>query len=105
MGRHTRSIGTRPEGDPTPLPYLLDDLDQREGALDLYLDVSLITRRMRDMGLPPHQLARSNARYMYWTVAQMIAHHTSGGCNLRSGDLLGTGTISGPDLSALWKHA
>jgi hypothetical protein len=50
MGRHTRSIGTRPEGDPTPLPYLLDDLDQREGALDLYLDVSL-TRRMRDMGL------------------------------------------------------
>jgi fumarylacetoacetase len=90
----------RPEGDPTPLPYLLDDLDQREGALDLHLDVSLITRRMRDMGLPPHQLARSNARYMYWTVAQMIAHHTSGGCNLRPGDLLGTGTISGPDLSA-----
>ena len=46
------------------------------------------------------KLARSNARYMYWTVAQMIAHHTSGGCNLRPGDLLGTGTISGPDLSA-----
>ncbi|MFH6784559.1 MULTISPECIES: fumarylacetoacetase [Methylobacterium] len=87
----------RPSGDPDPLPYLLDPVDQAGGALDLDLEILLSTRASREAGLPPHRVARSNARHMYWTVAQMVAHHTSGGCNLRPGDLLGTGTLSGPE--------
>ena len=90
----------RPDGDPSPLPYLTDETDQREGGLDLELEVLLLTPGLRAQGLPPHRVALSNARHMYWTVAQMIAHHTSNGCNLQPGDLLGTGTISGPDLSS-----
>jgi fumarylacetoacetase len=86
----------RPQSDPIPLPYLLDENDQREGALDLELEVLLLTRAMQDKGLSPHRIALSNTRYMYWTVAQLIAHHTSGGCNLGAGDLFGSGTISGP---------
>ncbi|AWN45962.1 fumarylacetoacetase [Methylobacterium terrae] len=88
---------SRPPGDPAPLPYLLDPADQAGGALDLELEVLLSTEASRAARLPPHRVARSNARHMYWTVAQMIAHHTGGGCNLRPGDLLGTGTLSGPD--------
>ncbi|SFV17163.1 fumarylacetoacetate hydrolase [Methylobacterium sp. 174MFSha1.1] len=87
----------RPEGDPTPLPYLLDAADQAGGGLDLELEIRLASRASREAGSGPHRIARSNARHMYWTVAQMIAHHTSGGCDLRPGDLLGTGTLSGPD--------
>ncbi|QRE76634.1 fumarylacetoacetase [Methylobacterium aquaticum] len=87
----------RPSGDPAPLPYLLDAADQAGGALDLELEIRLSTASSREAGASPHRVARSNARHMYWTVAQMIAHHTSGGCNLRPGDLLGTGTLSGPD--------
>ena len=87
----------RPAGDPAPLPYLLDDKDQREGGLALELDVLLLTPGLKEKGLPPHKLSASNARYMYWTVAQMVAHHTSNGCNLQPGDLLGTGTISGTE--------
>jgi fumarylacetoacetase len=90
----------RPEGDPAPLPYLMDEGDQREGALDLDLEVLLLTPGLREKNLPPHQLALSNARHMYWTVAQMVAHHTSNGCNLQPGDLMGTGTISGPDSTS-----
>ncbi len=87
----------RPAGDPEPFPYLFDETDQREGALDLELEVLLLTPGLREKGLPPHRLASSNARHMYWTVAQMVVHHTSNGCNLRPGDLIGTGTLSGPD--------
>ena len=86
----------RPAGDPAPLPYLRDDDDQREGALDLFLEVTLLTPDLRDKGLPPHRLAVSNTRHLYWTVAQMVAHHASNGCNLQPGDLLGSGTISAP---------
>jgi fumarylacetoacetase len=86
----------RPEGDPTPLPYLLDQNDQRAGALDLELEVLLLTAAMRQKGLPPHRIASSNTRHMYWTVAQLVAHHASSGCNLGAGDLFGSGTISGP---------
>ncbi|MGX7706607.1 fumarylacetoacetase [Methylobacterium sp. Gmos1] len=92
--------GARPAGDPSPLPYLLDGADQDGGALDLRLDVLLVTPGLREAGLAPHQISASNARHMYWTVAQMVAHHTSGGCNLQPGDLLGTGTISGPERDA-----
>jgi fumarylacetoacetase len=87
----------RPAGDPTPLPYLLDQADQELGALDIELEVLLITRELKRKGLPPHRLALSNTRHMYWTPNQMIAHHTVGGCNLRSGDLFGSGTISAPE--------
>jgi fumarylacetoacetase len=90
----------RPAGDPAPFPYLYDDTDQREGAFDLELEVLLTTQVMRDKGLPPHRLALSNARHMYWTAAQMVAHHTSNGCNLRPGDLVGTGTLSGPETGS-----
>jgi len=91
----------RPEGDPKPLPYLWDDADQAGGALNLDLEVTLLTSNRREHGLPPVTIARSHTRYMYWTPAQMVAHHTSGGCDLRPGDLLGTGTISGTDDNSL----
>jgi fumarylacetoacetase len=87
----------RPAADPAPFPYLYDDADQREGAFDLELEVLLTTQAMQDKGLPPRRLALSNTRHMYWTVAQLIAHHTSNGCNLRPGDLFGSGTLSGPE--------
>jgi len=86
----------RSTGDPPPLPYLLDAGDQAGGALDIELEVLLLTPALQSKKLPPHRLAASNARHLYWTVAQLVAHHTCGGCNLRPGDLLGTGTISGP---------
>src|SRR5690349_4648309 len=86
----------RPEGDPAPLPYLLDAADQAEGALALELEVLLLTPGLKEKGLPPHRLSLSDARHMYWTVAQMVAHHASNGCNLQPGDLLGSGTISAP---------
>ena len=89
----------RPRGDPRPLPYLWDDRDQREGALEIDLDVFLVTPGLREKGLQPHRIARSSTRYMYWTVAQLIAHHTSNGCNLQPGDLFGSGTISGPEAT------
>lgn len=86
----------RLDGDPRPLPYLYDEADQRSGALGITLEVSLLSANMRDAGLPPHPLSRGPATNMYWTVAQIVAHHASNGCNLQTGDLLGTGTISAP---------
>ncbi|MCR0982183.1 fumarylacetoacetase [Roseomonas populi] len=87
----------RPEGDPAPLPYLQDEADQAGGALDLALEVLILTPAMREKGLAPHRLSLSNAKHMYWTVAQMVAHHSSNGCDLNPGDMLGSGTISAPD--------
>lgn len=87
----------RPAGDPAPLPYLLDDADQRAGALAIELEVMLRTTRMRQAGAPPVRLSRGQACNMYWTVAQIVTHHSSNGCDLNPGDLLGTGTISSPD--------
>jgi fumarylacetoacetase len=87
---------TRPASHPQPLSYLDGDASRAHGVLDVELEVSLQTARMRQAGIPSHALARSNMRHAYWTIAQMVAHHTVGGCNLRSGDLLGTGTLSGP---------
>ncbi|MFG1347383.1 fumarylacetoacetase [Xanthobacter autotrophicus DSM 431] len=86
----------RPEGDPAPLPYLLDAQDQAAGALDITLEVLIETGAMAAKGLAPHRLSRGSSRDLYWTFAQLVAHHASGGCNLSPGDLLGTGTISGP---------
>ena len=89
----------RPAGDPPPLPHLLDAADQAHGALNIDLEVLLLTAAMREREMPPHRLSRANARELYWTVAQMVAHHTGGGCDLRAGDLFGSGTISDPDPS------
>ncbi|KPW94080.1 MULTISPECIES: fumarylacetoacetase [Pseudomonas syringae group] len=86
----------RPEGDPQPLPYLLDQNDQQGGALDIELEVLLLTAQMKAEGLEPYRLGLSNSLNMYWTVAQMVAHHSVNGCRLQPGDLLGTGTLSGP---------
>jgi fumarylacetoacetase len=86
----------RPPEDPRPLDYLWSDADQTGGALGIDMTVSLLTQRMRDAGQPPYRLSQGPASNMYWTVAQIVAHHTSNGCNLNPGDLLGTGTISGP---------
>ncbi len=93
------ALPPRPAGDPAPMPYLDDPADREAGALDLALFVDLVTPGLVAQGLPPHRLAASNARHLYWSVAQMVAHHTVGGCNLRPGDLLGTGTISAPEPS------
>ena len=87
----------RPNGDPAPLPHLLATRDQASGALDLTVEVFILTPAMRDRGLPPHLLSRANTSDLYWTFAQMVAHHTSNGCNLSPGDLFGSGTISAPD--------
>lgn len=85
----------RRDDEPKPLPYLWDEQDQASGALAATLDVHIASRQMRDKAMAPHRLSRAHASNMYWTMAQMIAHHTVGGCNLNAGDLLGTGTISG----------
>jgi fumarylacetoacetase len=87
----------RGEGEPSPLPYLLGEEDQAHGGLALTLGVWLQTARMRDEGLPELRLSGGSASALYWTVGQMLAHHTVGGCNLRAGDLFGTGTISGEE--------
>lgn len=85
----------RPEGDPAPLPYLRDAAAQSEGALSVTMEVYIRTKRMRDEGTPPHGLSCGSMTSMYWTIAQLLAHHASNGCNLQPGDLLGTGTLSG----------
>lgn len=87
----------RPQGDPQPLPYLFDKRDQDGGAFDIELEVLLLTETMREQNLPAHRLTLSNTRYMYWTVAQMVAHHSVNGCQLQAGDLFGSGTLSGPE--------
>ena len=91
-----RAPWTRPAEDPQPLPYLEGAGVRAAGAIDLRLEVWLETERMRAQGLPPERLSHSNFRDSYWTVAQLVAHHTVNGCNLAAGDLLGSGTQSGP---------
>jgi fumarylacetoacetase len=86
----------RPAGDPAPLPHLADTDDQASGGLDITLEVLLTTEKMRAAGDAPFRLSRGSFATLYWTVAQMVAHHASNGCNLEIGDLMGTGTCSGP---------
>lgn len=91
----------RAADDPAPLPYLYDADDQAHGALALTLEVTLSTAAMRAAGVAPHRLSRGHAaEAMYWTAAQIVAHHGSGGCDLHAGDLIGTGTLSGPEPDA-----
>jgi fumarylacetoacetase len=85
----------RPPGDPAPLPHLLDPADQAEGGFDIRLEVWLSSERMRQEKLAPVRLSRGSFTDMYWTGAQMLAHHASSGCNLQPGDLMASGTVSG----------
>ena len=85
----------RPAGDPRPLPYLASAGDDSRGGFDLTLEVWLRTRAMRAAGAEPARLTSGRFADMYWTLAQMVAHHTSNGCNLEPGDLIASGTVSG----------
>jgi len=91
-----RKAFTRPSGDPRPLPYLESESNNATGAIDIQLEVWLQTPRMRDAGQMGERLMTSNFSDAYWTVAQLVAHHTVNGCNLQAGDLFGSGTLSGP---------
>ncbi len=86
----------RPPGDPAPLPYLDDEEDRLRGGVAVDLEVHLTSARMRAEGMPPIRLSRASLTNLYWTLAQLLTHHASNGCNLRPGDLLGSGTVSGP---------
>lgn len=102
----------RDPGDPRPLPYLDSEGNRSHGGVDLQLEVYLSSAKMRDEGVEPQRLSRGNFRHMYWTAAQMLAHHASNGCNLRPGDLIASGTVSGPEkesrgclLELTWRGA
>jgi len=90
-----RPMAPRPAGDPPPLAYLDDNGDRAMGGLGIQLEVTLTTEQMRDAGSAPHVLSRGSAdAAMYWSASQIVAHHSSNGCNLQPGDLIGTGTLS-----------
>ncbi|HTE47329.1 MAG TPA: fumarylacetoacetase, partial [Gemmatimonadaceae bacterium] len=86
----------RPAGDPAPLPYLSSIENSHSGGVAITLEVLLSSARMRDDGAQPFQVSKGSFADMYWTLAQLVAHHASNGCNLRPGDLLASGTVSGP---------
>lgn len=96
-----RAAFKRAADQPAPLPYLLNDTDQRAGGYEIGMEVHLRTARMRALKAPPTRLSRSNFRHSFWTLAQVVTHQASNGCNLQPGDLLGSGTISGPTPDAL----
>jgi fumarylacetoacetase len=92
---------TRDAGEPQPLPYLDSEHNRAAGAFDIQLKITLATPAMREAELPAHTICQSSYRHAYWTLAQLITHHTVNGCNLQSGDLLGSGTLSGPESHQL----
>jgi fumarylacetoacetase len=93
-----RTAFVRPSDDPQPLPYLSSEANSQRGALDVQLTVAIQTEKMRAEGKAAEQITRTSYRHAYWTMAQLIAHHTVNGCDLQPGDLLGTGTLSGPTM-------
>lgn len=88
----------RPEGDPSPLPYLDSSANREAGAFDIQLQVGIQTPAMRQAGQGDASICLTSYRHAYWTIAQMVTHHTVNGCNLQPGDLFGSGTLSGPTL-------
>jgi fumarylacetoacetase len=105
-------LAPRSDGDPLPLPYLQHPTDTAQGGFSLTVECWLRTRTMREAGEPPVRISRGSALDLYWSFAQMLTHHASSGCNMRPGDLLGSGTISGaaPDsrgclLELTWRGA
>ncbi len=93
-------VASRAAGDPAPLPYLSDASDAARGAFDVTVEVWLGSAKMRESGVKPIRVSRGRMRDLYWTMAQMLTHHTSNGCNVEPGDLIASGTISGPDKDA-----
>ena len=91
-----RPAYVRPAGDPTPLPYLAGERDTRRGGFDIALEVSIQSARMLESNMEPMRISRGDFSAMYWTLAQMVTHQASNGCNLRPGDLIASGTVSGP---------
>lgn len=89
----------RDPDDPQPLDYLSDDNNLKFGGLDINLEVYIQTEKMRAENIGPHMLSRSNTKDLYWTIGQMLTHHASGGCNLQTGDLIASGTVSGKEKS------
>lgn len=89
----------REEGDPQPLDYLANEANEKHGGLDIKLEVYIQTEKMRDENIEPFMLSRSNLKDLYWTIGQMLTHHASNGCNLNTGDLMATGTVSGKEDS------
>ncbi len=91
------SAATRPSGDPLPLDHLAWATDSERGGLNAFLEVHIATPAMREQNIRPVRISRAPFSSMYWTVAQMLTHHASNGCNLRTGDLLASGTVSGAE--------
>uniref|UniRef100_UPI0035633F05 fumarylacetoacetate hydrolase family protein n=1 Tax=Gemmatimonas sp. TaxID=1962908 RepID=UPI0035633F05 len=105
-------LAARAVGDPDPLPYLASKDDRARGGFGITVETWLRTARMREAGEPAVRLTQGKATDLYWSMAQLLVHHASSGCNLRPGDLLGSGTISGPDkesrgclLELTWRGA
>ena len=90
----------RDAGDPSPLPYLTSDANTAAGGFDLTLEGDLASEQMRSKGMDPLKISSGNFKDMYWTLAQMLTHHSSNGCNMQPGDLLASGTVSGKDKSS-----
>ncbi|MBD1913860.1 MULTISPECIES: fumarylacetoacetase [unclassified Leptolyngbya] len=91
----------RPESDPQPLPYLTLSSDAQTSGIDITVEAWLQSAQMREQSIEPIRLSQTSFQYMYWTLAQMVTHHTSNGCNLQPGDLMASGTVSGPEAGSL----
>ncbi|MEI8620883.1 fumarylacetoacetase [Pseudoalteromonas sp. B129b] len=91
-----RTSWTRDENDPQPMDYLESKANRDQGAFDIQMDVRIQTQKMRSEGHNPTRVSTSSFKHSYWTVAQMVTHHTVNGCNFMPGDMLGSGTQSGP---------
>ncbi|WP_024589440.1 MULTISPECIES: fumarylacetoacetase [unclassified Pseudoalteromonas] len=91
-----RTSWTRDENDPQPMDYLESKANRDQGAFDIQMDVKIQTQKMRSEGHNPTRVSTSSFKHSYWTVAQMVTHHTVNGCNFMPGDMLGSGTQSGP---------
>ena len=91
-----RVAWSRPAADPQPLTYLDSPEARAGGAFDVRIETWLETAQMRGSGARPARLSHSSMKHAYWTIGQMVAHHTVNGCNLQPGDLFGSGTLSGP---------
>ena len=87
----------RPQGDPQPLAHLDSDDNRAHGGIDITLEVLLASKQMRDKGMDPVRVSVGSFKHMYWTFAQMLTHHASNGCNMEPGDLIASGTVSGPE--------
>lgn len=96
-----RLAWTRPTDDPQPMAYLDSTSLRSTGAIDIQLEVLIETEKMREASLPAHRLCHTSYRHAYWTISQMVTHHALSGCNLRPGDLLGSGTLSGPTAAEM----